>query len=82
LESDYLRIRSEELMNKQFKLLKEMCETKLTDKQMQIFENNRDTMGRTALAKEMGISKLQLNHVMNGMAIKRKMSGKKLDVSK
>ncbi|WP_236290235.1 hypothetical protein [Paenibacillus allorhizoplanae] len=60
-------------------LLEEMFSIKLSEEQMQIINDNRETMGRTAIAAKVGISKLQLNHVMNGMIYKKKLSGKKLD---
>lgn len=53
-------------------LLEEMLAMKLTDKQRQIIENNWHTMGRTALAAEAGITKLQLNHVMVKLGLKKK----------
>ncbi|NRF91493.1 hypothetical protein HQN89_10725 [Paenibacillus frigoriresistens] len=53
-------------------LLEEMLAMKLTDNQRQIIEKNWRTMGRTELAAEVGITKLQLNHVMIKLGLKKK----------
>lgn len=54
----------------------------LSEKDMQTIRANLKTPSRTKLAKEIGITKLQLNHIMNEMNSRKKPAGNTLDVPK
>jgi hypothetical protein len=56
-----------------------MFSLKLREVDLQKIRDNLNTTSRKALAKELRITKLQLNHVMNGMKSKKGPSWKKLD---
>ena len=63
--------RLDELVELEDKLLSTL-DIKLSEADLQKVRDNLKTESRTALAKELGISKLQLNHVMNEMTRKKK----------
>jgi predicted transcriptional regulator len=63
--------RVDECVEVEDKLLSTL-DIKLSDADLQKVRDNLKTESRTALAKELGITKLQLNHVMNEMVKKKK----------
>lgn len=64
--------RLDELAEVEDKLLTALYGLKLSGADLQKIRDNLKTESRTALAKELGITKLQLNHVMNEMTKKKR----------